>query len=90
MELCSVLDGTEDGAIVEKHTQPDTAMDYREAQGETQHRIHECEEENEKARMMRQVSDQEMAAEEQDVTSQMMEEEEDEEGKGGHTTDMRH
>lgn len=81
MELCSVLDVTEDGATGEKRMQPDTAMDYREAEGEAQHRIDEDEEQ---ARMTRQISDQEMVAEEQEVTSQM---EEEEEGKGGHATD---
>lgn len=88
MELCSVLDVTEDGATGEKHIQPDTAMDYREAEadGEAQHHTDEDEEEKERTRMTRQVSDQEMAAEEQEVTSQM----EEEEGKGGRASDMRH
>lgn len=78
MELCSVLDVTEDGATCEKHIQPDTAMDYREGE--------EDEEENQRARMKRQVNDQEMAAEEQEVTSQM----EEEAVKAVHATDMRH
>lgn len=82
MELCSVLDVTEDGASGEKRMQPETAMDVREAQ----HRIDADEEEKGQARMTTLVSDQEMAAEEQEVTSQM----EDEEEKGGHATDMRH
>lgn len=84
MELCSLLDVTEDGATGEKHMQPDTAMDYREAEGEAQHRTDE--EEKGQARVTRQVCDQEMATEEQDVNSQM----EEEEGKGGHATNMRH
>ncbi|XP_060730635.1 period circadian protein homolog 1b isoform X2 [Tachysurus vachellii] len=71
MELCSVLDVTEDGATGEKHVQPDTAMDERETEGEAEHRIDE--DEKGQARMTRQVSDQEMAAEEQEVTSQMEE-----------------
>lgn len=77
MELCSVLDVTEDGATGEKRMQLDTAMDDREADGEAQDHIDE--EEKGRARTMRQVIDQEMAAEEQEVTSQM----EDEEEKGG-------
>ncbi|XP_060773535.1 period circadian protein homolog 1b isoform X2 [Neoarius graeffei] len=77
MELCSVLDVTEDGATGEKRTQLDTAMDDREADGEAQDHIDE--EGKGRERTMRQVIDQEMAAEEQEVTSQM----EDEEEKGG-------
>lgn len=73
MELCSVLDVTEDGATGEKHVQPDTAMDEREAEGEAEHRIDEDEKEKGQARITREVSDQEMAAEEQEVTSQMEE-----------------
>lgn len=84
MELCSVLDVTEDGATGEKRMQPDTAMDDREAEGEAQHQIDEEENDDGRARMMSQVGDQEMAAEEQEVTSQM----EDEEEKGSRSADM--
>nr|QGW67270.1 period 1 [Rhamdia quelen] len=87
MELCSVLDVTEDGANIEKRVQPDTAMDDGEGDGEAQDQIDDDEEEKGQARMMRAVGDQEMAAEEQGVTTHM---EEEEDGKAGCATNMRH
>ncbi|KAL7875904.1 hypothetical protein AOLI_G00108670 [Acnodon oligacanthus] len=86
MELCSVLEVTEEGATANKHTQPDTAMEEGEAEGdgEAGQWIDEEEEEKQSGIMMTQVSDQEMMTEEQEVTSQM------EEDKGGNVTDMSH
>ncbi|KAI5104367.1 period circadian protein-like 1 [Silurus meridionalis] len=74
MELCSVLDVTEDGASGEKRMQPDTAMDEREAEGEPKHQMDEDEEEK---RLVR-ISDQEMTVEEQE-----------EDGKRVHLTNIR-
>ncbi|KAI4881130.1 hypothetical protein NFI96_017873 [Prochilodus magdalenae] len=85
MELCSVLEVTEEGTTADKHTQPDTAMEEGEVEGDgepVQWRVEE--EEKESGVLTMQVSDQEMTPEEQDVTSQMEEE------KRGSVTDMSH
>ncbi|XP_036453585.1 period circadian protein homolog 1b [Colossoma macropomum] len=86
MELCSVLEVTEEGAAADKHTQPDTAMEEGEAEGDGEMGQWREEEEEEKQSgvMMMHVNDQEMTTEEQEVTSQM------EEDKGGNVTDMSH
>lgn len=84
MELCSVLEVTEEGASVNKHIQPDTAMEEAEGDGEAGPWRVEEDNEKETVVMTTQVSDQEMMAEEQEMTSQMEEE------KVGSVTDMSH
>ncbi|KAG9274369.1 hypothetical protein AMEX_G11281 [Astyanax mexicanus] len=83
MELCSVLEVTDEGTMADKHTQPDTAMEEGEAVEAGQWREEE-ENERETVGMTTQISDQEMTAEDQDITSQMREE------KVGSVTEMSH
>ncbi|XP_072543705.1 period circadian protein homolog 1b isoform X2 [Salminus brasiliensis] len=83
MELCSVLEVTDEGTMADKHTQPDAAMEEVEALETGQWREEE-EKERERAVMTTQICDQEMTAEDQDLTSQIEEE------KGGSVTDMSH
>lgn len=70
MEFCSVLEVTEEGA--EKHTQADTAMEKREAEGEESCRDQEVA--NNGTIRTSQLNDQEMMIVEQEVTSQIEEE----------------
>ncbi|XP_066536482.1 period circadian protein homolog 1b [Hoplias malabaricus] len=86
MELCSVLEVTEDGSTPDKHHQTDTAMEEGEADvdGEVGQWREEEQEEKESGVMTSQISDQEMATEGQEVTTQMDEE------KSGNVTDMSH
>lgn len=83
MELCSVLHETGDGSMVEKHTQPDAAMDdcVEEGYGELQRPRKEEEEVGKGALITALDRGMEMVLEEREVSSQM------EEQKGA---DLRH
>ncbi|XP_052418309.1 period circadian protein homolog 1 isoform X2 [Carassius gibelio] len=83
MEICSVLEVTEEGATAEKHTQADTAMEKSEAEGEEE-TCKDREVENYGTIMSSQINDQEMMIEEQEVTSQIEEE------MGASLTQMTH
>ncbi|XP_059391437.1 period circadian protein homolog 1-like isoform X2 [Carassius carassius] len=73
MEICSVLEVTEEGATAEKHTQADTAMEKSEAEGEEE-TCKDRDVENYGTIMSSQINDQEMMIEEQEVASQIEEE----------------
>uniref|UniRef100_A0A4W4GQW5 PAS domain-containing protein n=1 Tax=Electrophorus electricus TaxID=8005 RepID=A0A4W4GQW5_ELEEL len=87
MELCSMLEGTEEGSTADKQAQPDAGMEVGEAEAhrEVPHRRGEGGERKKRLTMATQGNDQEMAAEEQEVTLRM-----EEEAKGGNVTDMTH
>uniref|UniRef100_A0A8C1ZXZ7 Period circadian clock 1b n=1 Tax=Cyprinus carpio TaxID=7962 RepID=A0A8C1ZXZ7_CYPCA len=74
MELCSVLEVTEEGATAEKHSQADTVMEKGEAEGQDE-TCKDQEVENDGTIITSQNNDQEMMMiEEQEVTSQIEEE----------------
>uniref|UniRef100_A0A673ISI3 Period circadian protein homolog 1-like n=1 Tax=Sinocyclocheilus rhinocerous TaxID=307959 RepID=A0A673ISI3_9TELE len=79
MELCSVLEVTEEGATAEKHTQADTAMEKSDKT------CKDREVENDRTITSSQINDQGMMMiEEQEVTSQIVEE------MGASLTQMTH
>ncbi|XP_042616723.1 period circadian protein homolog 1-like isoform X1 [Cyprinus carpio] len=74
MELCSVLEVTEEGATAEKHSQADTVMEKGETEGQDE-TCKDQEVENDGTIITSQNNDQEMMMiEEQEVTSQIEEE----------------
>uniref|UniRef100_A0A8C2CBJ3 Period circadian clock 1b n=1 Tax=Cyprinus carpio TaxID=7962 RepID=A0A8C2CBJ3_CYPCA len=74
MELCSVLEVTEEGATAEKHSQADTVMEKGETEGQDE-TCKDQEVENDGTIITSQNNDQEMMMiEEQEVTSQIKEE----------------
>uniref|UniRef100_A0A9J8BEI9 Period circadian clock 1b n=1 Tax=Cyprinus carpio carpio TaxID=630221 RepID=A0A9J8BEI9_CYPCA len=73
MELCSVLEVTEEGATAEKHSQADTVMEKGETEGQDE-TCKDQEVENDGTIITSQNNDQEMMIEEQEVTSQIEEE----------------
>uniref|UniRef100_A0A9J7X856 Period circadian clock 1b n=1 Tax=Cyprinus carpio carpio TaxID=630221 RepID=A0A9J7X856_CYPCA len=83
MEICSVLEVTEEGATAEKHTQADTAMEKSEPEGEDE-TCKDREVENNGTITSSQNNDQEMMIEDQEVTSQIEEE------MGSSLTQMTH